>query len=90
MATHIIKRHDHDEVFDEKKVYASVYAAARNAQLSEVESERIAEKVMAGTNEWIADKPEVPSANIFWKITELITKENEQVAYQYHTHRDVS
>ena len=90
MIIHIIKRRGHKEPFDERKVYASVSAAARNCHLDERTAEKIAETVLVGLREWLADKSQIPSVHIFEKVIELLNKENGEVAFMYHTHRDVS
>jgi len=42
---HIVKRRGHKEEYDERKVYASAYAACLNVHLGEIEAEEIATKV---------------------------------------------
>lgn len=88
--SHVVKRKGHKEEYDEKKVYASAYAAALNVHLSDVEAEKIAQSVMGGINSWIENKTEVTSQDIFDKSTEELAKLNKDASFMYETHRDVS
>lgn len=87
---HIVKRHGSTEEYDEKKVYASSYAAAMNVHLGEKASESIAEKVMADLNEWIAGKEKVESKEIFQEVFSVLGKHDKDAAFMYRTHLDIS
>ena len=43
--THIVKRKGHKEEYDERKVYASIFAACKNVHLNDSEAEFLADKV---------------------------------------------
>ncbi|MBI4050745.1 MAG: hypothetical protein HY396_02100 [Candidatus Doudnabacteria bacterium] len=86
---HIVKRKGHKEKFDARKVYASVYAACRNAHLSEIQSEKIADSVTKTVEKWIADKAEVSSQQIFEEITKILRHLEPDTAFLYETHRDI-
>lgn len=88
--THIVKRKGHKEPFDPRKVYASVYAACRNAHLDEQKSEKIAEQVSAQIQEWIDEKPEVSSQEIFVETAAKLKKQHPDAAFLYETHRDLA
>ncbi len=88
--THIVKRRGHKEEYDERKAYASSYAACRNAHLPEKEAEYIAEKVTKDIENWIKDKGEVNSQQIFEEVTKSLAKYNKDASFMYETHRDVS
>ena len=90
MATHIIKRHGHDEKFDPRKVYASVYAACRNAHLSEIQSEKIAEAVSMRLTSWMKSKTHVDSSDVFAEVINILREIHPDVAFMYETHRDLS
>ena len=87
---HIVKRHGSKEEYDEKKVYASSYAAAMNVHLGEKESEDLAEKVTSDLNSWIEGKGEVESKEIFQEVFNALGKHNKDAAFMYQTHLDVS
>ena len=88
---HIIKRRGHKETYDERKVYASVYAASLNAHLDKISAEKIAEKVSRGVTSWLgSEQSAVTSENIFKKVIELLKSENRDVSFMYETHRDLA
>ena len=86
----IVKRKGHAELYDEKKVYGSCYFACRNAHLSEIESEEICNKVCAAITKMISKKKIVSSNEIFKFLAQELKKYNEDAAFLYETHRDVS
>ena len=86
----IVKRKGHTELYDEKKVYGSCYFACRNAHLSEKEAEQICNKVCAAITKWVKTKKVVSSNDIFKKLIEELKKHNEDAAFLYETHRDIS
>ncbi len=88
--TTIIKRRGHEEHFDERKVYASAYFACRNAHLPIEEAERIATAVTDRIKQWIGGQAAVNSDDVFKKITEELRTHDEDSAFLYETHRDLS
>jgi len=86
----IVKREGHTEVYDERKVYGSCYFACRNAHLNEREAEAISNKVAASMSKWISKKKSVSSDDIFKALTQELKKHNEDAAFLYETHRDIS
>lgn len=88
--THIVKRKGHKEKFDARKVYGSVYAAARNAHLSTEQSEKIAEQAVAHIEKWIDAKKEITSLEIFEEVTRKLRELEKDAAFMYETHRDIS
>jgi len=88
--THIVKRRGHRQEFDERKIYASVYAACINTSLEKEEAEKIANKVAASIKSWVKDKEEVSSSDIFEKAEATLEEINPDVAFMYKTHRDIS
>lgn len=87
---HIVKRKGHKEIFDERKVYASVYAACLASHVQHQEAELIASKVSNEIKEWIKSKEETTSSDLSKKITDELKSLNKEAAYMYSTHRDVS
>ena len=86
----IVKRKGHIEVYDERKVYGSCYFACRNAHLSEEESEGISNLVTASVTKWISRRRVVTSSEIFRVLAHELNKYNEDAAFLYETHRDIS
>ena len=87
---HIVKRKGHTERFDERKVYASCYAACLSAHMHHHHAEKVCEKVVVGIKKWIATKKEVTSSHIFLETAKLIRKHDKNAAFMYATHRDIS
>lgn len=87
---HLVKRKGHIEPFDVKKVYASVYWAARSAHIFEQEAEKMAEQVSKNAVNWIQSKTNVSSDDIFQFVGVELAKLNHEAAYMYRTHRDIS
>lgn len=88
--THIVKRKGHKQKFDERKLYASVYAACLSAHCKEEEAEATANLVSREIAKWIANKEEVSSDQIFEKVGEELEHLNKDAAFMYTTHRDIS
>lgn len=88
--TRIVKRRGYKEAYDEKKIYASVYAASLNAHLNKLEAEKIAERVSRELTIWIEERPETGSDEIFRRVFELLGEENKDAAFMYRTHRDLA
>ena len=87
---HIVKRKGHKEMYDERKVYGSCYFACRNAHLSEQESEKISGNVAKMITKWIMKRKMVTSDEIFKNTIYQLNKHNEDAAFMYETHRDIS
>ena len=88
--THIVKRKGHKEIFDSRKIYASVFAACRNGHLHEIQSEKIAETVSKTIENWIKQKTVVTSEEIFQKTAGVLRELHEDAAFLYATHRDLA
>lgn len=86
----IVKRKGHSEEFDEKKIYASVYAACMAGGLEESGCEKMADKVSKQIKKWVDRKKSIDSKEIFGFVVRLLRKENKEVAFLYETHRDLS
>ena len=86
----IVKRRGHVEEFDERKVYASCYAACLSAHITHAKAEKICEKVSKEVKTWARKKIEVNSSEIFKKAISAIKKHNEDAAFMYETHRDIA
>ncbi|MBI2102080.1 hypothetical protein HYT53_05720 [Candidatus Woesearchaeota archaeon] len=86
----IVKRKGHTELYDERKVYGSCFFACRNAHLSVQESEGICNKVTASVTKWVKTHKIVSSSDIFRALIQELKKHNEDAAFLYETHRDIS
>ena len=86
----IVKRKGHAELYDERKVYGSCFFACRSAHLSEKEAEEICNKVCKAITKWVNRKKIVSSNDVFKMLTQELKKHNEDAAFLYETHRDIS
>ena len=86
----IVKRKGHTEPYDERKVYASCYFACRNAHIDEPKSEKICMNVCTSVTKAINKKRVVTSDEIFKCLANELRKHDEDAAFLYETHRDIS
>lgn len=86
----IVKRKGHTEIYDERKVYGSCYFACRNAHLSEKEAKKICNNVCAAVTKWVSQHKIVSSNDIFKILMKELKQHNEDAAFLYETHRDIS
>jgi transcriptional regulator NrdR family protein len=88
MKTHIVKRTpNYTEPYDERKLYASVYAACLSVRTPVGEAELTAARVCAEMQPWVNTKTEVTSADIRRKTTTCLQVYNPDAAYMYGRHR---
>lgn len=88
--THIVKRRGHKEPFDERKLYASVYAACLISHILHEEAESIANLVTREVKREIETSEEVTAEHIFKSAEEELGYLNKEAAFMYKTHRDIS
>ena len=86
----IVKRRGHTEEFDERKVYASCYAACLSSHVPHIAAEKISEKVSKEIKIWVRKKKAVSSDEIFSRVIAAMRKHNKDAAFMYETHRDIS
>lgn len=87
---HIVKRKGHRECFDERKVYASCYAACMSSHTPHKQAEKICQKVSSDVRNWIKSKRTVTAEQIFTEVGRRLDKHNKNAAFMYRTHRDIS
>lgn len=75
------------EVFDPAKLYASIRAACLSVRSPEGEAEMTAKGVCDGVVDWLSTKPEVTSADLRRKASELLETFHPEAAYLYKHHR---
>ncbi len=84
---HIVKRAGHVELFDEKKLYASIYAAALAVREPVGSAELIAQEVVKSVEQWLKPKHEVTSNDIRREAAKHLKAINEEAGFQYTHHR---
>ena len=80
----IIKRRGNQEKYDERKVYASIYAAALNCHYSEQKSEKIAREITKKINSWIKTRKEITSEEIRDQIIKNLKDRDVKLMYKHH------
>lgn len=88
--SYIVKRAGHTEDFDERKLYASVYASCVAVKVPQGEAELVASQVCGDVREWLKDKEEVTAADIHRTAAKNLCAYNADAGYIYETHREIS
>lgn len=86
----IVKRRGHTENFDERKVYASCYAACLTTHIQKEQAETIAGKVCKEIKSWVKSRKSVTSTQIFQQVAQVMKRYSKDAAFMYETHRDIS
>lgn len=84
---HIVKRMSNLEPYDERKLYASIYAACLCVRTPAGEAELTANKVCGDITPWLHTKQEVTSLDIRHHAAEHLKLYNPDAAYMYLRHR---
>ena len=87
---HIVKRKGHKEKYDERKVFASVYASCLALRMSDEEAELIANMVSHDTTTEFKKIHEVDAHTIHKFVVAELKKYSKDVAFIYDTHKDIS
>lgn len=88
--SHVVKRSGHSEPYDRQKLFRSIVAACLSIRTPEGSAETTARHVCSKTESWLANKPEVTSADIRRKTAEALLAYNPDAAYIYKQHRKIS
>ena len=84
MKKHVVNRAGRKEVYEEKKVYASVYAAALNCEYGEREAEVIAKQIMQKVNAFVGKKSLVNSKEIRSAVLKHLKDRNVALMYKHY------
>jgi transcriptional regulator NrdR family protein len=87
---HLVKRNGHNEKYDERKVYGSVFAACKTLRMTDEEAELIAGMVSHETTEEFKNVKAVNAHTIHKFVASNMKKYHPDAAYMYDTHRDIS
>lgn len=86
--TLIVKRSPgHSETYDERKLYASIYASCLAVRAPVGSAEITAEKVCHDMQAWLSKKPEVTANDIRRIASTHLTAYHPDAAYMYKHHR---
>ncbi len=88
----IVNRDGQKEEFDEGKLWNSLYYPAREAHHGEEEAVEIADRVKKRLVSWIQDHEDsfVTTEEIREKTIEELENEDEDIAFMYDSHLDLS
>lgn len=86
----IVKRKGHCEVYDEEKVYGSVYAACYIIHYDARHCEKIAKKVAKKVSLVIHQKKKMSAHAISQIVHSELKKHSPKAAFMYRTHKDIS
>ena len=89
-SNHIVKRAGHTEPYDERKLYAAIYSACLAVRETQATSEMIADKVCSELNDWLNKKHEVTSHDIRVHAAQHLQSYNEDAAWIFKHHRNIS
>lgn len=81
--SHVVKRDGRIEQYDRRKLLQSITAASLSVRTPEGAAEMNAHAVCNITENWLAKKPEVTSADIRRKAAEALEIYNPEAAYTY-------
>jgi transcriptional regulator NrdR family protein len=87
---HIVKRKGHTEEFDERKLYASVFASLMSLRMSDEEAETISHMVTDEVKSVIKKKKEVTAHILHTEAVKSLKKYHPDASYLYSTHKDLS
>lgn len=90
MSNLVVKRAGKDEKFDERKVYASIYASLAAVSNSDKEAELIADEISKIIKRWIGEKSHVTSHEIRTQAAHALQDYSHVAAYLYSKHRILS
>lgn len=85
--SHIVKRKGHSEPYDERKLYASIYAACLSVREPTGAAELISQEVVREVGAWLANKQEVTSNDIRRIAAEHLKAVNPDAGHMYFHHR---
>lgn len=87
---HIVKRKGHTEDFDERKLYASVFASLVSLRMSDEEAETISHMVVDDVKKVVGKQTELNAHTLHNEAAKSLKKYHPDAAYLYDTHRDLS
>ena len=82
----VVKRKGHKEKFDERKLYASIYAACASAHLEELSCEKAAKKITEVVKKQIKNNKELQASEIHKKVEKELKKIDKELAFFYDQH----
>lgn len=75
-------------MFDERKARDTCFRACLDADIENEEAGLICDKIKEEIVDWIKDKKELSSEDIFRKVFSMLEAQNKDAAFMYKTHRN--
>ncbi len=89
MDVFIVKRKGHNEPFDERKLYASIYSASLNCHNTEEFSEELAQKVSDSIIKWMGSHPTITSHILKLRVIRELKNIDKDISMMYELHLDI-
>lgn len=86
----VVKRKGHNQDFDPKKLYASIYAACIALRMKEGQAELIADNVSKDVTDELSHIESVDSKELTEMVVKFLEQYDTDAAYLYKSHRDIS
>lgn len=86
---HIVKRAGHNEPFDERKLYASIYSACLAVQVSQPEAENLAEQVVTAVKHATSHDYRLTSHRLKVEAAKALGYYHPNASYLYQHHHDL-
>jgi len=86
----VVKRKGHEEKWDDKKLYASCYAACYVAEMKKGQCEKHAQRILSSVKKKLKKKGCVNSHLLAGWVHAELKKINNDAAYMYQTHKDIN
>jgi len=87
-----VNKEGEKESFDERKLYASVFYPAREADYDQVDAEELANDVCAAVKDWFREHEDnvLTTREIRNMVNEQLSERDPDVAFLYRTHLDIN
>jgi transcriptional regulator NrdR family protein len=86
----VVKRGGQDEKFDEKKLYASIYASLMTCHVIDKEAKLISDEITKLVKRWATKKSHISSHDVRTQAAQHLREYNNLAAYVYVHHRMLS
>ena len=86
---HVVKRAGHSEPYDERKLYASIFASCIAVRENVPTAELIAERVSQDIAKWLGSKHEITSHDIRTHAAIHLKEYNDDAAWIYKHHKNI-
>lgn len=88
----VVNKDGEKESFDERKLYASVFYPAREAEYDREDAEELANEVCEAVKDWFRAHEDnvLTTREIRDMVDELLVERHDEVAFLYRTHLDIN